>query len=128
MLKGAALQPFTMRFTRPFGVGPRYSGGADSGRADAETTDRQDALGVDSGLVASCQHRFIARALAFPDEPRAEPPHGRIEPEYDLTEQVNRVSQIVAAPKVTELVSQDGSDLLARELLRQALWQQQQRT
>ncbi len=67
--------------------------------------------GVDFGVGAPGQDFFIAGALAFLDEARAEPPDERVKPEQGLDGHVERGGQIIAAARVALLMREDGLQL-----------------
>ena len=62
------------------------------------------ALGISAPVVARTHDGLVAGALALLDEPCADPPDERVEPEHDLDEHVRRGRQVVTAAPVRELV------------------------
>ena len=83
------------------------TGGASYGRCQVKLADLQDAFGVDLRLAAHPQYPFVAGALAFFFQSRAQPPHERMEPEDGFHSRVNGCKQVVAAADVAQLVRQD---------------------
>jgi hypothetical protein len=83
------------------------TGCASYGRRQVELADFQDAFGVDLGFTAHPHHFFVAGALAFFFEARAQPPHQGMEPEDGFDGHVNDGKQVVAAADVAQFVRQD---------------------
>src|SRR5262249_37142579 len=83
------------------------TGVAWNGRGNIEPAYFQNAFGVHLAVVAGYHDGLITGALALVDQPRADPPNGRIEPEHGFDQHVERGSQIVPAPQVAELVREN---------------------
>jgi hypothetical protein len=84
-------------------------------RFHVQTTDVENALRVIARLESQPQHRFVARALALVYQPRADPPHERMEPEEGLDDHVDGGGEVVAARGVADFVRDDGMQLRRRQ-------------
>ena len=62
--------------------------------------------------MAQAHHHFVARAFAFVDESRADPPDAGMEPEDRLHRHVQRREEIIAPAHVRDLVRQNRGQLL----------------
>jgi len=78
-------------------------------------------------MVTLANHFFIAGALAFLKQPRADPPHKRMEPKYGFDNHVQAREEIVAAAHVTQFVHKDCVHFRGRESFQDSLRQQQNR-
>jgi len=54
---------------------------------------------------------FVTGALALAHDLSAEPPYQRIKPEHRFDHHVNRRREVVAPPRVTALMLEDGFEL-----------------
>src|SRR6185312_4270563 len=77
-------------------ISPRDSRHADQRRFSIELADAQYAFCIDARLVHLTEHGFVACTLTFFDEPRADPPHQRMEPEDPFDSHVDRGQQVVS--------------------------------
>ena len=61
--------------------------------------------------AAQLDDGFVAGTLALVDQPRANPPDQRIEPEQRLDKHMDERGQVVAPPNVAHLVGHDRLDV-----------------
>jgi hypothetical protein len=94
-----------------------HAGDARQLRLQRKPARLEDAVRVHLGPAALPQYGFVARPLALGDQPRARPPDERVEPARRLHHHVQREGEVVPALDVTQLVRDDGVDLVAREPL-----------
>ena len=98
-------------------VRARHAGHVPDWGFEIELAGLEDALGVELRLAAAEQHVFIAGALTFFHQPRANPPDQRMKPEERLHQCLNTREQIVVSSDVTQLVRQNGFDLAVRQAI-----------
>jgi hypothetical protein len=98
-----------------------------SGDDKYNLANHEDALGINIRSAAEAHYLFIACPLPLVDEPRADPPCQRMEPEDGLHSHVDGRGQVVLAADMAELVRKNRIQLGLVEPLRNAFRQQQDR-
>ncbi len=86
-----------------------------------------EAAGIGPAVVAGAQHGFVAGVFTFDDQPRADPPHQRVEPEHGLDQGVKAGGEVVATAQVAGLMGQDGVDLRTPQTFGEGLRHDQDR-
>ena len=93
-----------------------YRGGVDARDTDdrghqVAPADVQYRLSVKVWFIDRAHQVFVAGSLALVDQPPAGPPHQWVKPEGGLDEHVDRASEIVTPPDMTQLVGHDRREL-----------------
>ena len=101
---------------RFFAWGPaRYSGHTGQRRFNRPLANLNEGFGIKIGRVAPADNVFVARVFSFLNQPSADPPHQRVEPENRFDDHVDRHQKIVAAPHMAQLVRENCLYLGRRE-------------
>src|SRR5947207_12601969 len=100
----------------PLQIRSGHAGDTRTRRLEVQAARRENRPGVQLRFAAGLRHVLVARALALVDEPRADPPDDRMEPEQRLHGRLDRGDEVVAASHVRDLVRQDGEELLVAQV------------
>src|SRR5262249_31583236 len=106
-------------------IRPCHSGNTDERRFRIKPANPENRFGVSIWQIAAADYVFVAGAFALLQEPGADPPHKRMEPEQCFDDYVDRRPQIVAPPHVAQFVRKDGVHFRVREAVRDAARQKQ---
>src|SRR5690348_3413753 len=109
----------------PLQVSARDARGTCQWGFNIKFADLEDGFGVVARMFAKREDGFIAGAFAFCDEPSADPPDDRMEPEDGFDEHVKGGREIVAAANVSEFVGEDGFELRGSEGFEDAFGEKQ---